>query len=170
MTFEQFLAARLRALSRTALAMTGDVGLAEDLVQEVMIKAHARWDRIAEIDAPEAYVRRMLVNEFISWRRRWARVVPVADVLATDSRPDHADAVATRTVLDAHLSRLPQRQQAAVVLRYFDGLGDEEIADALGCRPGTVRSLVSRALATLRIDHALRDEFRLVAWPEGIRR
>lgn len=75
MTFEQFAAERLRALLRVATTLTSDRGLGEDLVQDVMLRAHARWDRIQRLDEPYAYVRKMLVNEFLSWRRKWARIV-----------------------------------------------------------------------------------------------
>jgi RNA polymerase sigma-70 factor (sigma-E family) len=130
--------------------MSGDPGLAEDLVQEVLIKAHRRWSKIEKLDVPFSYVRRMVVNEYISWHRRWSRVVPTADIELIDDAPDEATTHADRDALDAQLARLPRRQRTVLALRYFGGLSDSEIADALGCGVSAVRSYASRALATLR--------------------
>ena len=76
MTFEEFAAAQLPGVLRFAGVLTADRGLAEDVVQEVLIRAHARWTQIESLDQPEAYVRRMIINEFYSWRRKWARIAP----------------------------------------------------------------------------------------------
>ena len=76
MTFEEFAAARLPAVLRFAAVLTGDRSLAEDVVQEVLIRASRRWETIASLDRPEAYVRKMIVNEYVSWRRRSWRLVP----------------------------------------------------------------------------------------------
>ena len=79
MTFEEFISARLGALVRYATVVTWDPHLAEDITQDVLVRARARWARIGGLDAPEQYVKRMLVNEFLSWRRRRAaRTVPLA--------------------------------------------------------------------------------------------
>jgi RNA polymerase sigma-70 factor (sigma-E family) len=154
MTFEEFLDTRLAALLRFAKVLCVDRGLAEDVVQEVLLRAQGRWSRIGPLDKPEAYVRKMIVNEFLSWRRTWARVIPVAAVPETGEVPDPSDALADRDLLVAQLARLPRRQRAAVVLRYYGGLSDTEIADELGCSHGTARSHLSRALATLRVELA----------------
>ena len=87
-----------------------------------------------------------------SWRRKWARIIPVADVLDDRVEPDFADRHAERQALNARLDRLPSRQRAVLVLRFYEGLGDDDIARVLDCSPGTVRSHASRALATLRVD------------------
>lgn len=153
MTFEEYAAWRLPALLRYAAVLTGDRDLAQDIVQEVMGRAQLRWRKIARLDQPDHYVRRMITNEFLSWRRRWGRVIPVGQV--TDrpppAGPDAATVHAERDALLAELARLPRRQQAVLVLRFYEGLSDAEIADLLGCRPGTVRGYASRALAALRI-------------------
>ena len=149
--FENFAVERGPGLVRLAHALTADFGLAEDLVQDVLLKAHRDWERISTLDAPDSYVRRMLTNEFLSWRRKWGRVVPVAQVWLRD-QDDHAAVVAERDVLRAEVSRLPRRQQVVLALRYYGGLSDAEIAQALGCATGTVRAYASRALATLRIE------------------
>ena len=156
MTFEEFAVARLAAVLRFAAVLTGDRGLAEDVVQEVLIRAHGRWDAIACLDRPEAYVRKMIVNEYLSWRRRSWRLVPSGAGTDVDARfvPDPAVHHAERDAILAELARLPRRQRAVLVLRYYEALSDAEIADVLGCAPGTVRGYASRALATLRVDLA----------------
>lgn len=152
MRFEDFVAARVRTLLGFAIAMSGDRHLGEDLVQDVLIKAHQRWDTIAATDDPFSYVRRMLVNEYVSWRRKWSRLVPVAHVHSTRPEPDPAVALADRAALDAQLATLTRTQRAVLTMRYFADLPDAEIAKVLGCSTVTVRSHVSRALATLRSD------------------
>jgi RNA polymerase sigma-70 factor (sigma-E family) len=156
MTFEEFAAARLPAVLRFAAVLTGDHGLAEDVVQEVLIRANGRWEAIAGLDRPEAYVRKMIANEYLSWRRRSWRLVPSGAGTDVDDRltPDPAAGHAEREAILAELARLPVRQRAVLVLRYYEGLSDPEIADALGCAPGTVRGYASRALAVLRVEMA----------------
>ncbi len=151
MTFDEFTRMRLGPLLRFTTVLCIDAGLAEDLVQEVLIKAHARWGQIGKLDHPEAYVRRMIVNEFVSWRRKWARIVPSALIENPAQVPDHADDHAERDALFRRLVRLPARQRAVIVLRYYGGLTDAEIAHELNCTPGTVRSIASRAVAALRL-------------------
>jgi len=156
-TFEEFARAKLGALLRFSTVLTNDRGLGEDLVQDVMMRAHAQWDHIGQLDAPSAYVRRMLVNEFVSWRRKWARIVPRSDIAALmrdRSEPDHADAHAERTAIADEIAKLSRRQRAVVILRYYEDLPDAEIADLLGCTPSTVRAHARRALHALRIESA----------------
>ena len=151
--FEEFATARLPALMRHAVVLTGDRALAEDVVQEVLVRAHAKWGHIGALEQPEAYLRKMIVNEFLSWRRRFARVTPSDQVEVPQSdRPDHATAHADREALRADLARLPRQQRAVLVLRYYEGLTDAEIAEVLGCAAGTVRGYAARALATLRVE------------------
>ena len=159
MRFEEFAAARLPAVLRFAGVLTGDRGLAEDVVQEVLIRAHRRWPQIAELDRPEMYVRKMVVNEYLSWRRRSWRLIPAGSPGEVDDRlaPDHALEHAERTALLAELHKLPRRQRAVLVLRYYEGLPDSQIADVLGCAPGTVRGYASRALAALRVELSPRE-------------
>ncbi|NBE80605.1 SigE family RNA polymerase sigma factor [Micromonospora rubida] len=150
-TFEEFVTARGGSLLRFALMLTGDRHQAEDLVQSVLAKAYVRWDRVAGMSQPEAYLKRVLVNENLRWwRRRSSREVPVA---APDDGPAGSDAVgshAAREAAWALLGRLPRRQRAVLALRYYEDLSDTQIAEVLGCTPGTVRSQAARALATLR--------------------
>jgi RNA polymerase sigma-70 factor (sigma-E family) len=154
-TFDEFAATRLDAVLRFAVVLTNDRGLAEDVVQEVLIRAHQRWAKIGALEHPEAYVRRMVVNEFLSWRRKWARYVPQADVepmMGQTTQADHADAQAERATLLAEVAKLPRRQRAVLVLRYYEGLSDAQIADVLGCAETTVRGYAFRGLAALRIE------------------
>lgn len=154
MTFEEFAAERLPALLRFAAVLTGDRASAEDLAQEVLIRVHARWPAIGGLDRPEYYVRKMILNEFLSWRRRSWRPVPAGRGTEVDRRqaPDPAASYAERDALVTELGKLPARQRAVLALRYYVGLSDTEIADTLGCTPGTVRGYASRALATLRVE------------------
>jgi len=151
--FEAFVLARLPVLLRHAMVLTGDRGLAEDVVQEVLARAHQRWSKLVELEQPEAYLRRMIVNEYLSWRRKWARVTPTetVDEPASDA-PDHATTHAERDALRRELARLPRQQRVVLVLRYYEGLSDAEIAEILGCAQVTVRGYAARALARLRID------------------
>ncbi|APU13009.1 MULTISPECIES: SigE family RNA polymerase sigma factor [Actinoalloteichus] len=154
MTFDDFVATRLRDLLRYATVLSCDPHLAEDIVQEVLIRAQSRWRRIGALDSPLHYVRRMVTNEFLSWRRRRAtRDVSVppesfSGLVETGHDPivvfDERDAMLTR------IARLPPRQRAALVLRYYEGLAHAEIASIMRCSEGTARSNISRALATLR--------------------
>lgn len=156
MTFEEFLSARLAALLRYATVLACDPHLAEDILQEVLARAQTRWPRIAAADVPEAYVKRMIVNELASWRRRRAaRVVPLSlaalDAVA-EPQADPGAALSERDAMIRRLAGLPVRQRIVLALRFYEGCTDAEIADLLGCRPATVRSHAARALATLRRD------------------
>jgi RNA polymerase sigma-70 factor (sigma-E family) len=151
-TFEDFVRRRMPPLLRFAMVLCGDRGLAEDIVQEVLLRVQPRWPYIEELDQPEAYVRRMIVNEFLSWRRKWARHIPHADIPASDTVPDHADGLSERAALMARLRRLPARQRAVVVLRFYADLSVIDIAAELGCTSSTVRAYLSRALSALRVE------------------
>jgi RNA polymerase sigma-70 factor (sigma-E family) len=154
MTFEEFAVSQLPAVLRFAAVLTGDRVSAEDIVQEILIKAHPHWNEISGLDRPELYVRKMAVNEFVSSRRRLRRLVPAGRGSDMDDRvtPDHATCYAERDALLTELAKLPHQQRAVLVLRYYDGYSDSAIAETLGCTRGTVRSHASRALATLRIE------------------
>ncbi|MEU8238295.1 SigE family RNA polymerase sigma factor [Actinoplanes missouriensis] len=152
MQFEEFAAARLPALLRYAVLLCGDREQASDLVQDVLTKALLKWRRIGALDEPYAYVRTMLTNEYLSFlRRRRVPTVPLGwatpDTAAAERAPDRPDEQVWRL-----LSGLPRQQRAVIVLRYYEGLSDPEIAEVLKCRPTTVRAYASRALATLRVE------------------
>lgn len=153
--FTAFVADRHAGLLRFAMVLTGDPRLAEDIVADVLARAWERWDQIAVMDRAHGYVRRMVVNDYLSWRRRLRRTFPLSTLEEfVEPEPDHADARADRAELHEHLAGLSTRQRACLVLRYYEGLTDMEVADLLGCAIGTVRSNISRALAALRIDLA----------------
>jgi RNA polymerase sigma-70 factor (sigma-E family) len=153
-TFEEFVAARLAALVRYATVVTWDPYLAEDVIQDVLVRARANWPRIARHEAPELYVKRMVVNEFLSWRRRKAaRLVPLSGDSMERLVQPAPDPTTPRDERDAMLrliAALPPRQRAVIALRFYEDLSVEQIADLLDCRPVTVRTNISRALATLR--------------------
>jgi RNA polymerase sigma-70 factor (sigma-E family) len=154
MTFEEFAATRMPGVLRFAAVLTGDLATAEDLAQDVLIRAYSRWDRIGGLDRPDLYVRKMMLNEYLSWRRRTARQLQVTagTLEPADTAPDHAQRYTEREALLTELGKLPRRQRAVLVLRYYEDRSDTEIAELLGCSAGTVRSHASRALAALRVD------------------
>jgi RNA polymerase sigma-70 factor (sigma-E family) len=149
-TFEEFATAQLRPMLQLATAISGDSYLAEDLVQDVLVKVHRNWERVAGARDPAAYVGRMVVNEHLSWRRKWARVLPSAHIREPRPAADHAVEYVARNEVAGLLAQLPRRQQVVLALRYYGGLDDVEIAEVMGCAVGTVRGYASRALATLR--------------------
>lgn len=148
--FREWANARAGRLHRTAFLLCGDWHAAEDLVQEAMARTALNWRRVEAAADPDAYVRKILVNECRSrWRRRSNRECP-SDRLPDVRVDDGADARARRDELITALLALPPRQRATVVLRYFDGLTEAQTAQALGCSQGTVKSQTSRALTALR--------------------
>lgn len=156
--FAEFVAARSAVLLRAAWLLTGDRQLAEDLLQTALAASWRRWPQIGGSGDPEWYVRRVLVNTFLTWRRRrWWRELPAA---ALPERPgvehDHASGTAERDAVRRALARLTRQQRAVVVLRYAEDLSVLETARLLGCSPNTVKVQASRALAVLRADPDLR--------------
>jgi RNA polymerase sigma-70 factor (sigma-E family) len=147
--FDAFVAARTPALLRTAYLLTSDQHLAEDLVQTALAKASLRWSRIAP-GAAEAYVRKAMYHEQVSWWRRRRVAESAGDTMPERGVADRTDAVDARLAMRAALARLGRRQRAVLVLRYFEDLTETQVADALGCSVGTVKSQTSKALARLR--------------------
>lgn len=133
-------------LTRFAYLVSADRSRAEDLVQDVLLAMHRRFGDRLEIEQPLAYARRAIVNANISWARRRSsgEILTGFDVERPVRDSDPADSL-------WHLvARLPHRQRVVLVMRYHLGFGDAEIAETLGCRRATVRSLAARALADLR--------------------
>jgi RNA polymerase sigma-70 factor (sigma-E family) len=146
--FREYVLGRQRALLRTAWLLTGDRGSAEDLVQTALLRAWPHWSRISVGEGPDAYVRRVMVNKAIDWRRRrWNGEVPtdrLPELQHLTPDPDLAQ------ILVVAVRSLPARQRAVIALRYLDDLSEIETAAALGCAVGTVKSQTAKALATLR--------------------
>ncbi|SNT64431.1 RNA polymerase sigma-70 factor, sigma-E family [Asanoa hainanensis] len=155
--FEDFVVGRSPRLLRTAYLLTRDWALAEDLLQTALARAWEAWSRID--GDPEPYVRRIIVNTYASaWRRRWRGELPTADLPEPPGAADPHGHLDDRDSLWRALGRLPRRQRAVLVLRYFEDLSEAEIAEALGCSIGTVKSQASRAVAKLRLDETLAPE------------
>lgn len=152
--FHDFVAARRPTLLRAAMLLTADRADAEDLLQSALTKTFLAWNRINDRGALDGYVRRTMVNINISWWRRRRLEEYPTDVLPDTPVDDHTDRSELRDGLDRILDRLPERQRAAVVLRYYEDLSESEIAEALGVSVGTVKSTVSRAMAKLRDEAA----------------
>jgi RNA polymerase sigma-70 factor (sigma-E family) len=152
-SFEEFVQACSPRLFRTALLLAGrDRAAAEDLLQLALERAYRHWGRVCRSGDPERYVRRILANAANDrWRRANRR--PERPLEPGDAGPvveDQTDVIAERDFLIRALAGLPPRQRTVLVLRYYSDLPDVEIADALGCSVGTVKSQVSRGLARLR--------------------
>ncbi|MFI6676903.1 SigE family RNA polymerase sigma factor [Kribbella sp. NPDC050470] len=147
--FAAFAGSRHGALYRYAYLLVGERGLAEDLVQEALIKTYVRWGRLRDPSAAEAYTRKAMTSTAIGWWRRkaWRAERPRDDV---PDRPVDGDDAAVRVWLWGELRGLPPRQRAALVLRYYEDLTEVQTAEVLGCSVGTVKSQVSAALAKLR--------------------
>lgn len=145
-SFEEYVAARMPALLRTAYLMTGHHQDAEDLVQAALVKVVPHWRKVS--DHPDPYVRKVLANEHVSrWRRRRWREVHT-DVVPEDTTVDPD--LEEREGLRAALLQLAPRQRAVVVLRYYEDLTERDVAETLGISVGTVKSQARDGLARLR--------------------
>lgn len=147
--FAEYYAARAERMRGTAYLLCGDWARAEDLVQGAFTKLYMAWPRVERRESLDGYLRRIIVRGFLDQRRRgwWRREYAAAEV------PEHAAKPVSpedRLVLLQALERLPERQRAVVVLRYWADLSIEETAETLRCAPGTVKSQAARGLQTLR--------------------
>ena len=169
--FDHFVAQSTGGLLRTAFLVTGDVGLAEDLVQESLFKVARRWSRVRAMDSPGAYARRIVVNLALDGSKRRSRHRAELAGQESAARPEAVpgasqsetswsafSAVDQRIELLHALTALAPRQRAALVLRYFDDLSEAEVASMLRCSIGTVKSTTSRALDKMRALVPARDE------------
>jgi RNA polymerase sigma-70 factor (sigma-E family) len=157
--FRDYVAARGPALLRTAAVLAGDRVEAEDLLQAALAKTYLAWDRINNRAAVDGYVRRAMVNTQISWWRRRKLEIYPTDELPDLPVDDHTKRAELNDALGRALRRLPKRQRIAVMLRYYEDMSEAEIAEALGVSVGTVKSTVSRAVARLRDDTELENDF-----------
>jgi RNA polymerase sigma-70 factor (sigma-E family) len=155
--FADFVRERSGALLRTAYLLTGSQDAAEDLVQEALERACRRWRRTAVADAPEAYVRRIVVNLA---NDRWRRLARAGEREAVPEQADPSDAYGRfelRDELIRILQTLPIGMRTVVVLHYLHDMNDAQIAAMLGVSPGSVRSQLARGLAKLRAANAEPD-------------
>jgi RNA polymerase sigma-70 factor (sigma-E family) len=161
--FEDWVRASSLRFRRLAYLLTGDLDQAEDLLQSAYAKVLPRWHKISTYDSPEAYMHRVMVNLRTSWWRRsrhreWSTdEIPEAPWRA--GTPGEGDAVVESQVLLAALRALPERQRAAVVLRYWCDRSEAETAEAMKCSVGTVKSNAARGLAHLRAALAQNSDF-----------
>lgn len=154
--FSAYVRAQGPTWERYAYALTGDPQRAQDLLQSVLLTAYRRWSRITAVEHPDAYVRRMLTNGYLDWRRRRRNSeIPTGELGEADSDagPDPAIGVVDRDELQRALQLLSPHQRTVLVLRHVQGRTDEEIATILGCSVGTVRTHASRGQR--RVRHAL---------------
>ncbi|MFF0343389.1 SigE family RNA polymerase sigma factor [Kribbella sp. NPDC004875] len=151
MEFEEYVSARGQELVRLGFTVSGDYQRAEDLAQIALMQAFRSWRKVRKADDPHHYVRRILVNEFLSMtRRRSYTEAPTADIEPQRTVPDHATDIANSDDLWRSLATLSARERVVLVLRYYQDLDDQTIADVLGIKPSSVRATASRALASLR--------------------
>jgi RNA polymerase sigma factor (sigma-70 family) len=151
--FESFLDAELAGLAAFAGAVAGDKELAEDVLADALLAVTLRWTRVSRMENPAAYVRRVVVTTFLSDRRKATRrrTDPTDDPTKFDqSHSDAVERVDQRDEVTRLLLRLAPQQRAALFLRYIMDQTDQEIADALGCSAGTVRSHLSLGREALR--------------------
>jgi len=150
--FAEYVAGRWSALFRTAHLLTGRRDAAEDLVQEALITAYGRWERIRSMDAPDAYLRKVMLNAYLSERRTRLRRASRKHLTEVPASPPPDPTVGID--LWRGVRALPPRQRAVVVLRYYEDLTEADTAAALDCSIGTVKSQCHRALAALKTTFA----------------
>ncbi|WP_245797430.1 SigE family RNA polymerase sigma factor [Mangrovactinospora gilvigrisea] len=154
--FTAYVRERRASLYATAYHLTGDRYEAEDLLQSALFSTYRAWGRIADKQAVGGYLRRTMTNLHISaWRRRRVSEYPTEEMPEVVGDTDAMRGTELRTVLWKALSKLPENQRTMLVLRYYDGRTDPEIADVLGISVGTVKSSIWRALRRLRDDDQL---------------
>ncbi|MFI0451654.1 SigE family RNA polymerase sigma factor [Actinomadura sp. 6N118] len=147
--FRDWAGARLPALLRYAHLLTGDPHRAEDVVQTALTRTLLAWSRVHRKDDPEGYVRRTILRLVINDQRRsWREHLTASPPEPPPPRPAEPE---ERWAMRAALATLPPRQRAVLVLRYYEDMSEVQIAEALGCSPGTVKSQASKALAKLRV-------------------
>jgi RNA polymerase sigma-70 factor (sigma-E family) len=161
--FTAFVREHTQALLRTAYLLTRNAGEAEELVQDTLAWLYPRWQQVELAEHQLAYVRKAVVNRYLAGRRRLSATEVHFDTSweRAPDRPvdrDRTAEVDDRIALWAKLGELSERQRAALVLRFFHDLPDDEVAGVLDCRVGTVRSLISRALSTLRVAGNFADD------------
>ncbi|GAA0408527.1 SigE family RNA polymerase sigma factor [Streptomyces luteireticuli] len=154
--FTAYVQERRASLYATAYHLTGDRHEAEDLLQSALFSTFRAWDRITDKAAVGGYLRRTMTNLHISaWRRRKLNEYPTEELPETAGEQDAMRGTELRAVLWQALARLPELQRTMLVLRYYEGRTDPEIAEILGISVGTVKSSIWRSLRRLREDEAI---------------
>ncbi|RVU18218.1 SigE family RNA polymerase sigma factor [Streptomyces antnestii] len=154
--FTAYVQERRASLYATAYHLTGDRFEAEDLLQSALFSTYRAWDRISDKAAVGGYLRRTMTNLHISaWRRRKLNEYPTEELPETAGDTDAMRGTELRAVLWQALARLPELQRTMLVLRYYEGRTDPEIADILDISVGTVKSSIWRSLRRLREDEVL---------------
>jgi RNA polymerase sigma-70 factor (sigma-E family) len=149
--FEEYVSARGQELVRLGFTVSGDYQRAEDLAQIALMQAFRSWRKVRKVDDPHNYVRRTLINAYLSMtRRRSFSEAPRAEIDPRRTVPDPAVDVVNSDSLWRALATLSARERVVLVLRYYEDLDDRTIAEVLGIKPSSVRATASRALATLR--------------------
>jgi RNA polymerase sigma factor (sigma-70 family) len=176
--FAAFVRTKSDALLKTAYLLTRNGPDAEELVQDTLVWLYPRWRQVEEADHQLAYVRKAAVNRFLAGKRRMSATEVHLDesydsvghpagysaghgggaLAGRAAAPDETAAVDERDLMWREMGVLSERQRAAIVLRFFHDLPDDEVAEVLDCRVGTVRSLISRALTTLRTSGNFTDD------------
>jgi len=155
--FADFVATREASLRRLAIVLCQDWHRADDLVQAAITKLYVHWPKAKAADSMDAYVRAILVREFLDERRSsWMRRVTLTGQFP--DRPAAATDPETSLDMQAALAGLPPRQRATLVLRFYCDLPVERAAQVLGCTPGTVKSQTAKALHSLRIALGANDD------------
>ncbi|MEU6088713.1 SigE family RNA polymerase sigma factor [Streptomyces sp. NPDC047085] len=158
-SFSSYVRARQPVLLRTARSLTANPSDAEDLLQTALAKTYVAWERIEDHRALDGYVRRALLNTRTSqWRKRRVDEFVCDELPEPEPLPGGDDPAERQALHDAMwraIAKLPARQRAMVVLRYYEDLSEAQTADVLGVSVGTVKSAVSRALGKLREDPEL---------------
>ncbi|MFF8591622.1 SigE family RNA polymerase sigma factor [Streptomyces sp. NPDC015220] len=158
-SFASYMRARQPVLLRAARSLTANPSDAEDLLQTALTKTYVAWERIEDHRALDGYVRRALLNTRTSqWRKRKVEEFACDELPEPDPAPGAADPAEQQALRDAMwraIAKLPARQRAMVVLRYYEDLSESQTAEVLGVSVGTVKSAVSRALGKLREDPEL---------------
>jgi RNA polymerase sigma-70 factor (sigma-E family) len=149
--FDEYAAARGQDLVRLGFTVSGDYQRAEDLAQIALMQAFRHWRRVQRTEDPHSYVRRILVNSYLSMtRKRSFTEAPTADIDTEHTVPDPAIDIVNSDDLWRALARLSARERVVLVLRYYQDMDDRTIADVLGIKASSVRATASRALAALR--------------------
>jgi len=155
--FDALLHTRSRPLLRAAYALTSDWAQAEDLLQTALTKTYLRWHALDDVEAGEAYLRRVMFTTYARWwRRKWRGELPTETLPDQAGDGPYADAD-RRDALRRALAMLPRRQRVMLVLRFFEDVTEAQVAETLGVSVGTVKSTTSKALAKLRVRDDLSD-------------